>query len=129
MPDPTRPIARFFPSQFGAGMIPACRGAYVRHDDYAEAIARAERAEADRDALLPWARLGAAAMDGWPDYGDIDGFQLQEIATEVGVLSEVPGGFDPEKHTGDSWGAEPGDRWLVMRDVPPALVRLAEGGK
>lgn len=77
---------------------------------------------AERDALLPWAKLGHAVMEGWPELGDIDGFGLQDMAEAAGVLVAVPGGFDPEHHE-DTIGVdvEPGDPWFEIIRAPAAL--------
>ena len=78
------------------------------------------RAEVER--LLPWAKLGRAVMDGWPDYGDLDGGQLQDLAEKAGVLVPVEGGYNPEIHgDADYNGAEPGDEWFMMIPAPAAL--------
>jgi hypothetical protein len=91
-------------------------------------IARIEALQAERDRLLPWARLGAAVMEGWPEYGDLDGWQLQDAAEKAGVLVEVPGGFDPEIHE-DTVGidVQPGDDWFMILNQP-AVLASKEGG-
>jgi hypothetical protein len=99
----------------------------------AEVLAlRAERdaalARAEVERLLPWAKLGAALMERWPEIGDIDGFCLQDMAVSAGVLQEVPGGYDPDEHFDIvGVGPEPGDQWFECRNIPAAL--RAEGGE
>ena len=59
-----------------------------------------------------WEAFGKAVMENWP-LGDVDGFELQELAVKHSVISEVPGGFNPDIHQGcDDYGAEPGDQWF-----------------
>lgn len=97
-------------------------------DERDAAIARAEALEAERAKLLPWARLGVAAMEGWPETGDIDGFMLQDMAVNCGVLKEIPGGYDPEQHF-DSVGVGPerGDPWFEIVAVPSAAQKGENG--
>ena len=120
---------------------------FVRHDLYDAAVARAEvaemavgardallagcredraSAEAEVERLLPWAQLGVAVMEGWPEIGDVDEFMVQEMAVKTGVLREIPGGYDPEQHY-DSVGVdpEPGDPWFERIAIPRAA--LGEG--
>lgn len=60
-----------------------------------------------------WEGFGKAIMERWPE-GDVDGFELENIAKRYGVLVEEPGGYDPEKHGEDFVGdPEPGDTWYV----------------
>jgi hypothetical protein len=75
---------------------------------------------AEVEALRKWAALGMAVMEGWPEGGDLDGFQLQEMAEKAGVLYPVPGGFDPAVHTDQYGGAEPGDDWFMI--IPRAAL-------
>ena len=80
--------------------------------------------------LRPWARLGVAVMEGWPDtLGNIDGFELQDMAVGAGVLRDVPGGFDPARHV-DDLGVCPerGDPWLEIIRRPSAAA-LSKGGE
>ena len=47
--------------------------------------------------------------------GSPDSFDVQEKAAELGLIVEVPGGYDPEKHGRDQdcWGAfEPGEQYF-----------------
>lgn len=64
--------------------------------------------------LKAWAKLGMAVMQDWPEGGDIDGFCLQNMAVEAGVLKAVPGGFDPEEHIDVNCDAEAGDDWFTV---------------
>ena len=91
-------------------------------------LTAADRIEAltkERDALTPWAKLGVSVMENWPDYGDIDGWELQDMAVKAGVLTEVEGGFDPEVHD-DTQGVfpEPGDQWFIIRSTPATLAEI-----
>lgn len=63
-----------------------------------------------------WKDFGQRVIERWLE-GDmeIDMFDVQKWATECGILEEIPGGFDPEKHTDIHGCAEPGDPWLVIR--------------
>jgi len=56
--------------------------------------------------------------DGCPDECDI-----QDRLVELGILVEVPGGFDPETHYDPSGCAEPGDTFYMPADW---LVPVAE---
>ena len=58
-----------------------------------------------------WEACGKDIMSQWP-HGDIDGFDLQDIAEKHNVIVPIPGGYDPEKHGDDEWGAEPGDPYF-----------------
>ncbi len=60
-----------------------------------------------------WEGFGRAVMASWPD-GDLDGYELQELAAKHNVLSEVEGGYNPEIHGTDHW-FDPviGDPWFV----------------
>ena len=68
--------------------------------------------------LLPWAKLGMAVMQGWPEGGDIDGFDLQVMAEKAGVLIAVDGGFDPAIHHDPMGDAEAGDDWFQIIKRP-----------
>lgn len=61
-----------------------------------------------------WEGFGRAVMADWPEGGDIDGFTLQDMAVEHGLLREVPGGFNPEEHIDVTCCAEPGDVWFEV---------------
>jgi hypothetical protein len=99
---------------------------------YTEAEVQAHVAAEVRKALegaAPWAKLGVAVMEDWPDgIGDIDGFQMQDMAEASGVLVAVPGGFNPDEHDGNG-ESEPGDPWFFMIKhpalIPAALTAIA----
>ena len=95
----------------------------VKRRRHGEERARAEAAEAEVERLLPWAQLGVAVMEGWPEIGDVDEFMVQEMAVKTGVLREIPGGYDPEQHY-DSVGVdpEPGDPWFERIAIPRAAL-------
>ncbi|AVX04189.1 hypothetical protein MXMO3_01663 [Maritalea myrionectae] len=57
-------------------------------------------------------------MEAWPQ-GDIEGFELQEKAIKHGMIVEIEGGYDPEKHDDDFGGAEPGDTWYQVNFKRP----------
>jgi hypothetical protein len=69
--------------------------------------------------MMPWARLGVAIMKDWPEGCDLDGGQVCDIAEKAGVLFEIEGGFDPERHE-DTYGigADAGDPWFDTIPVP-----------
>ena len=52
-----------------------------------------------------------AILKDWP-VGDIDGAELFDLAIKYQMVEEIPGGFDPEKHS-DEHGICPtkGDPW------------------
>lgn len=68
--------------------------------------------------LIPWAKVGMAVMQGWPETGDIEGFDLQVIAEKAGVLIAVDGGFDPAIHHDPMGDAEAGDDWFQIIKRP-----------
>lgn len=45
----------------------------------------------------------------------IDVGEIQEAATRLGIIVEVKGGYDPDKH-GEHEYAEPGDEWFEYAD-------------
>lgn len=65
-----------------------------------------------------WEAFGKAiwAMTGWPDQGlhDIDAGDAFDAAKEAGIIREIPGGFDPDQHFDNGWGAEKGDPWYEI---------------
>lgn len=63
-----------------------------------------------------------AIMEAWPT-GGVDGGDLQEIAVEFGLLTGVPGGFDPEKHEDAECCAERGDPWFMRSYLDDAKER------
>lgn len=91
-----------------------CTPKEVAHDAIMQADALIAELEKDKNRI-DWEGFGQAVMEAWPD-GDIDGFELQEIAERHGVISQVPGGYDPERDGEDAideYGIEPGDAWFV----------------
>lgn len=48
------------------------------------------------------------------DGDDIDGAEIQELAVKFKLI--IPTEFDPEKHTDEYGGAEPGDPWYEFAD-------------
>ena len=70
------------------------------------------------EQLLPWAKLGMAVMQSWPEGGDIEGFDLQVVAEKVGVLNAVDGGFNPAIHHDPNGDAEAGDDWFQIIKRP-----------
>jgi hypothetical protein len=54
---------------------------------------------------------------------DRDGGDIQELALELGLIEEVPGGFDPAAHEDYTGCAEPGCTWYAYSGP------LAEGGE
>lgn len=61
-----------------------------------------------------WEGFGRAVMEWWPG-GEISGDELDDAAVKHGLISEVPGGFDPKQHA-DSDGVcpSPGDPWFLL---------------
>ena len=51
-----------------------------------QAIAELRRLHAECTQLRAFAQ---AVMDGWPDVGTLDGFDLQELAVKHGLLAET----------------------------------------
>ena len=47
-------------------------------------------------------------------YAEPDGADLQEEAERLGLIVEVEGGFDPEKHHDNTGCAEPGCGWYEV---------------
>jgi len=64
------------------------------------------------EALKTFAR--ARIRETWQ--GCEGGGEVQEHATELGLIEWVPGGYDPEKHSPSEFGCEPGDPWAVLAD-------------
>lgn len=64
------------------------------------------------EALKEFAR--ARIKDAWA--GCDDGGTIQDHAVELGLIIEVPGGYDPEKHGESEFGTEPGEPWFVFAD-------------
>lgn len=64
-------------------------------------------------ALVPFAKFGDAVMDAWPE-GSIDGFELQDMLKEFGLIAPVEGGFRDSVHI-DAHNCSPveGDEWLM----------------
>jgi len=85
---------------------------YLALDQQAtEAVARAVKAEEERDRLAEFTRnLIREAWDGCEGCNEI-----QDHAQRLGLIVEEPGGYDPDKH-GNSCEAEPGEPWFVFAD-------------
>ncbi len=64
-----------------------------------------------------WEAFGKAIMARWP-HGDVDGFDLQDLAEKHNVILLTPDGYDPEKHGDDEYGAEPEDQWFERNYKP-----------
>jgi hypothetical protein len=107
----------------GVGRHEAGGTEFVRRDPAVLAELPEVKAEVRKalEGAAPWAKLGVAVMEGWPDgFGDIDGFQMQDMAEASGVLVAVPGGFNPEEHD-DNGESEPGDPYFFIIKRP-ALI-------
>ena len=83
-----------------------------------------EAQAAEIEALRKWAELAELIMQPWPDFIDLNGFDLQDFAIRCGVLVEVPGGYDPESHI-DTVGVAPerGDPWLKIIRFPHTALK------
>lgn len=58
-----------------------------------------------------WEGFGRDLLEQWP-VGDVDGSELFEAALRNGLIREIPGGYDPEKHIdAECICPEPGDPW------------------
>ena len=110
-------LGRFF---MGADDVEEASLCYADAHLFRQMWAALTASEARAERLQPWAVLGEMVMDGWPETGDIDGFDLQTLAVEAGVLREIPGGYDPDRHI-DSVGVAPekGDPWYEIVQSPP----------
>lgn len=75
--------------------------------------AEVQRLRAQVERLRPWAKLGEAIMEDWPEFS-LDAFDLQEVAVASGVLLPVPGGFDPAVHADLGYSLEPGDDYFTL---------------
>lgn len=64
-----------------------------------------------------WEAFGKAVMRNWP-HGDVDGFELQDLAEKHSVILPVPGGYNPAVHGEDDYGAEPGDPYFQRNYKP-----------
>lgn len=49
------------------------------------------------DPLPDFEGFAKAVLDDWPG-GDLDGGLLFDLSVDYGMIREVPGGYDPEKH-------------------------------
>ena len=56
-------------------------------------------------------QFAKAIMRSWPE-GDVDGFELQDLAVKHGLLKMVP--YSPDIHGSSEWDADPGDDWYVL---------------
>lgn len=82
--------------------------------------ARVAELEGVRSQLLDFYRLEVAEQP----YDGL-GCEAWENAVAAGCLVKVPGGFSPEWHEDNDWGAEPGDDWYETS--PEIRAALAEG--
>lgn len=63
--------------------------------------------------LRDLARLGALMVDHWAEGGgDIDGGDAWEWLKSCGVIEEVTGGFDSDKHEAGPHDVMDGDPWF-----------------
>lgn len=62
-------------------------------------------------AKCDWAAFGKAVMNFWPD-GAPDGFDLQHLAEEHGIIKRSAGGYDPARHGENDVCADKGDEWF-----------------
>lgn len=60
-----------------------------------------------------------ALQEGTWEGCDLDGYDIQKKATELGLIVRVP--YDPEKHGESEYDIEPGDDWYVLADNIYAL--------
>ena len=67
-----------------------------------------------------------AIMDDWAAHGDIDAEEKFDLAVKFNILRAVPGGYDPEKHSSEWYGAERGDPWYEMNR--PKVPAEQKGG-
>ena len=69
-----------------------------------------------------WEGFGRGICRDWPT-DDIDGCELFDLAKKHRIIREVPGGYDPDKHSDDDvFGAEPGDPWYEWNFGPPEAL-------
>lgn len=77
------------------------------------------------EAAERWRKFGEAVMDHWP-LSSPDGFELQDLAENHGLIAESPVPFDPEIHGPDPYEIlEKGDTFFLRT----YLATRAEGGE
>jgi hypothetical protein len=79
------------------------------HRDGRFVVAKPEGIEMTEPEYKAFAR---EIMQFWP-WGDVDGFALQEMAVKHGLLAEVEGGFDPDKHDDPTGACDRGDSFFL----------------
>lgn len=63
------------------------------------------------DAKPDWENFAKAVLADWPT-GDLDGSVLFELSLQYGMIQEVPGGFNSDRHfDNDGICPEEGDPW------------------
>lgn len=60
-----------------------------------------------------WEEFARGIMESWP-HGDVDSFELQDLAIEYGLIVEDPEGYNYDKHGESDYGVEEGDTWYVL---------------
>lgn len=66
------------------------------------------------------------------EVGRIDGGDVQDKAVELGLLVEVEGGWDPDKHDTEHWShdfMDPGDPYFELADCLKAASGRALAGE
>lgn len=70
-------------------------------------------------AFFEWARSRF-----WDDECcEIDGGEFQDRAESLGLIVKVP--FDPDQHSDNGYGLEPGDDWYVTHPAVAKAIRAA----
>jgi len=110
----------------GAGKVYVCVSDICRREHEKKHCksegAATPSASLEEEAKLAAVKFANLILDAyWPDCNDIDGAEIQELGIKSGVMQEVPGGYDPEKHGESVYDAEPGDTWYVAH---PGLALL-----
>lgn len=83
-------------------------------------------AEEMREVAAPdWEGFGRAVMDFWPESAP-DGFDLHVLAIKHRILTEVPGGFDPERHSDATGSAESGVQWYERNYPAIRAIQIPE---
>jgi hypothetical protein len=93
----------------------------------------------DMDSAPDWEGFGRALMEDWPT-GDIDGSHLFDMSLKYGLITEVPGGYNPDEHidaegicpeTGDPWyeyafGTQPATEQPSVQEAARVLIAERE---
>lgn len=69
-----------------------------------------------------WEAFGRAIMAEWQAHCDVDALERFELALKHGVLVEIEGGFDPEKHVAEYCDATKGDPWYQLAPPQPPVT-------